>query len=491
MSLHASRRTVGEDPKEREMSKQRMSTADAAWLHMDRPTNLMVVNSVMWTGEPIDRDRARAIVEERLVDRFPRFSQRIAEPTLGLGVPSWEDDPDFDLDVHLHHLALPAPGGPAELQRLVADLMTQPLDRNKPLWHSYLVEGYGGGSAMITRIHHCIADGIALARLLLSLTDEEPGAGIAPPRPDASRPGPVEMLAAGAHVAEAALHEGIELLNHPRAEGRNLAGTAIADGRALGKLLLTGSDAQSVLKGRLGVARRVTWSDGLPLERIKRIGHRAGATVNDVMLAAVTGALHGYLKERDALVDEIRVMVPFNLRALDKPLPRELGNRFGLVYLQLPVGIADRRARLAAVHEEMERIKRTPEGAVSYAILGAIGMTPLPLEQRIVDVFTTKATAVMTNVPGPRRPVYFAGAKVEGVLGWVPAGGDIGLGVSIFSYDGKITVGVQSDAGLVGDPEVIVARLEDELAALGRLRAPRPAAEARPRAAARAAVVGG
>jgi hypothetical protein len=159
-------------------------------------------------------------------------------------------------------------------------------------------------------------------------------------------------------------------------------------------------------------------------------------------------------------------MVPFNLRPPDEPLPRDLGNRFGLVYLALPVGIEDPVRRLAEVHRRMDAIKHSPEGRLSYAILGAVGATPVPVEQRLIGLFTPKVSAVMTNVPGPREPVYLAGSRVAGVLGWVPAGGEIGVGLSIFSYDGRLTVGLQVDAGLVPDPEVILAALGDELAAL-------------------------
>ncbi|MGZ6673627.1 MAG: WS/DGAT/MGAT family O-acyltransferase [Solirubrobacteraceae bacterium] len=470
------------------MTRYRMGAADAAWLHMDRPTNLMVVNSLLWFDEPLDIERAREVVRERLVERFPRFRQRIAERALGLGVPSWEDVPDFDLDLHVHLLALPAPGDKAALQALVADLMVTPLDHSKPLWDLYVIEGYGAGTAMFTRMHHCIADGVALARVLLSLTDDAPDAGIATTAIDEPH-GRAEALAAparaGAHVAEAAIHEGFELAIHPTTEAADLVSRATAGGRALGKLLLTGPDAGTVFKGRLGAARKVSWTDPIELAAVKRTGHATGTTVNDVLLTAMTGALHRYLADRDSVVDEIRAMVPFNLRPLDEPLPRKLGNRFGLVYLSLPVGLSDRAERLAEVHERMDAIKQSPEGLVSYGILGLMGTTPRAVEQRLIDVFTPKATAVMTNVPGPRQPVYFAGSRVAGVLGWVPAAGDIGMGVSIFSYDGEVTVGLQVDAGLVPDPETIIAAFLEELAALGRMARPgRRAPRARPKRAA-------
>ncbi len=459
------------------MSAQRMHNADAAWLHMDRPTNLMVVNSILWFDEPVDIERAKEVLRARFVERFPRFRQRIAEPGVGRLVPRWEDDPNFDLDHHIHHIALPAPGDKAALEALVGDLMATPLDRTKPLWDVYLVDGYGEGMAMISRIHHCVADGIALSRVLLSLTDAQPDAGIAPPREETDARGLLGSVVApaklgaqfGAQVAGAGVHEGFEILAHPVSELTVLAERGSAEARALAKLLLTSTDAKTVLRGDLGVARRVTWSERMPLQSIKRIGHATGTTVNDVLITAMTGALHRYLSRRDSLVDEIRVMVPFNLRPLDKPLPRELGNRFGLVYLTLPVGIADPAARLAEVHRRMAEIKHSPEGVLSYGILEVIGLTPPQIEQRLLDVFAQKTSAVMTNVPGPREAVYFAGTRLAGVVGWVPAAGTIGMGMSIFSYANGVTVGFQVDAGLVPDPETIITDYEREVAALRRL----------------------
>jgi WS/DGAT/MGAT family acyltransferase len=445
------------------MSSQRMSNADAAWLHMDRPTNLMVVNGLMWLDGPLDVERMKAVVRERLVERFPRFRQRIDEHRFGVGVPSWKDAPDFDLDLHVHRLALPAPGDAAALQELVADLMVRPLDRSRPLWDMYVIEGYGEGTAIVSRMHHCIADGIALTRVLLSLTDEQPDAGVAAERSNGNRH---SRLGAVAHLADATLHQGFSVAAHPRAELPGLVSQAVTDVRTLGKLLLTGNDPKTVFKGELGVKRRVAWTEPIPLDDVKTIGHATGTTVNDVLLAAVSGALHRYLAARGDDADEIRAMVPFNLRPLDQPLPRELGNRFGLVYLSLPVGEATPAQRLAGVHERMERIKQTPEGLLSYMILGLIGTTPVQLERRLIDIFAPKTTAVMTNVPGPRHPIYFAGTRVGGVLGWVPASGSIGMGVCIFSYDGNVTIGLQVDPRLVPDPQTIIEAIGEELTAL-------------------------
>ncbi len=454
-------------------TSQRMSHADAAWLHMDQPTNLMVITGVLWFDQPPDWDGVRETIRHRMVERFPRFRQRVVEGRAPLSGPHWEDDPRFDLDLHLHRVALPAPGGRDALQAFVADLMASPLDRSKPLWQFQLVDGYGEGAALVGRIHHCIADGIALGRVLLSLTDESPDAGIAPPDDERAssgrRGGPLGALFRPAAVARGAAaavaHETIEVGKHP-SHLLDLASSGRADAEALGKVLFKGADPPTPLKGQLGVAQRVVWSSPIPLEEVKAIGHKTGTTVNDVLLTAVAGALRHYLIGRGGLVDELTAMVPFNLRPLDQPLPPDLGNRFGLVFLELPVGLEDPRRRLNEVHRRMGEIKHSPEGAVSYGVLDAIGRTPVQIEKLLVDLIATKGTAVITNVPGPRQPVYMAGTRVSGVLVWAPCSGGVSMSVAIFSYAGEVTIGLMVDAGLVPDPEAIVYAFEQEIGSL-------------------------
>ena len=454
-----------------------MSNADAAWLHMDQPTNLMVITAALWFDQPVDWDRAREVVRTRLVERFPRFRQRVVEGRAPISGPHWEDDPHFDLDLHLPRIALPKPGDRAALEALVADLMATPLDRSQALWRWHLVDGYGDGSAIVARMHHCIADGIALSRVLLSLTDEAPDAEIAPaPEPEPERGGlggitaPIgAALGAVRGAAGAIAHEAVTVARHP-SELVDIASEAREDAEALAKLVLAPADPTTPLHGELGVAQRAAWSAPIPLAAVKEMGHATDTTVNDIVLTAVAGALRGYLRSRDGLVDELTAFIPFNLRPLDQPLPARLGNRFGLVFLRLPIGIGARRKRLGEVHRRMEEIKHSPEGAVSYGLLGAIGVTPVPVERRIVEQFTAKATAVVTNVPGPREPVYFAGTPVRGVLVWAPRSGSVPLSIAIFSYTGEITVGLMADAGLVSDPERIVAGIEREVEALLRLR---------------------
>jgi WS/DGAT/MGAT family acyltransferase len=269
-------------------------------------------------------------------------------------------------------------------------------------------------------------------------------------------------------VAAGAAHEAIEIARDP-SELVDLAAAASVDAKALAKTLVPGADTPTVLKGPLHVPERVAWSDPIPLADVKAVGHAHDATVNDVLVAAVAGALRTYLAERDSLVEKVHAFVPFNLRPLDQPLPRNLGNRFGLVRLAIPVGIEDPRERLAEVRRRMTEIKSSPEGAVSYGVLGAIGATPAAIEQRLLELFSGAGSAVMTNVPGPREPVYLAGTPVRGVLVWAPTSGSVSMSVSIFSYNGEVTVGVMSDRGLVPDPGEIVAAFAREV---GEMLAP-------------------
>jgi WS/DGAT/MGAT family acyltransferase len=404
-----------------------MSSADAAWLHMDRPTNLMIINSVLWFDEPVEWDAYKTVVRERLVERFDRFRQR---PVEGITGPHWEDA-EVDLDLHFHHVALPAPGDRRALEAFVSDRAATPLDRSRPLWDVYLIDGYGEGAAVLTRMHHCIADGIALARVMLTLTDGAPSSD--------------GLFAAthGGSALQGAAHLVGDIVRHPR---RSLAG-AIDDAQTVAKLLFPSFDPASAIKGEQHVAHRVAWSDPVDLWRVKRAARSLGTTVNDVLVSAVAGAL----RERD-LPDDVHALVPFNLRPLDEPLPSDLGNRFGLVVLGLPVGIEDPVERTLEVQRRMDAIKHGHEGAISYGILGLMGHTPAPVEGLLIDYFSAKGSMVLTNVPGPRRRLSVAGTPLAGVLVWAPCSGSIGMSVSIFSYAGKVTVGFLTDAGLVPDP---------------------------------------
>src|SRR5271166_4859878 len=450
-----------------------MSAIDAAWLRMDRPTNLAIITSVMWLGRSPDWEVVEQLLGERLVDRFPRFSQLAVEPRIPIGVPRWEDDPRFELGRHVHRYRLPAPGDQATLEAFVGTLQSTPLDRDRPLWSAHLVDGFADGAAIVWRIQHSIVDGVSLARVLQSLSDDAPEAGIAP---GAKRPprlpagvGYAALVRPGRTLATTIARATRDAVTHPGdiVHGR----VAGVDTLALAKIARTGSDTPTVLKGPLGVPQGTSWTTPMSLDEVKRIGRPTGATVNDVALAALAGALRDHLTARGSLVEEIRAYVPFNLRPPDEPIPRELGNVFGLVFLTLPIGVADRRERLACVQERMSEIKRSGEGRITFDGLGMIGIWSTGNARLWTDFFSAKATVVASNIVGPDEPIRLAGVTVKGMLIMAPRSGSVGLGVTIFSYGGRVTIGVNADAGVLPDPSELMRAIVAELRALGRLAA--------------------
>jgi diacylglycerol O-acyltransferase / wax synthase len=253
----------------------------------------------------------------------------------------------------------------------------------------------------------------------------------------------------------------------------------------LQRLVLMPSDPGTVLKGALGVGKRAAWSEMIPLDAIKRAGTRHGATVNDVLISAVAGALREYLEERGEDVDrlEIRAAVPVNLRPTERGL--DLGNSFGLVFVPLPVSIPSPVKRLTELKVRMDRIKASSEAIVSFGVLTALGNVPRALYTPAIEFFGSKASVVMTNVPGPREPLYMAGRRIAACMFWVPMSGHLGLGISILSYAGGVMVGVAADAGLVPDPDRLVTAFDRELKLLMAPAAPKEKRPARRRAPSR------
>lgn len=450
------------------MSRYAMPAADAAWLHMDRPTNPMVVNSLVMLGEAPEEERTKTLLEERLIARFPRFRQRVVDP-LGRS-PAFEDDPAFDLDDHLHTLTLPAPGDRAALEEMVGDLLTPPLDQGQPLWQAYSIDGLqDGGAAVLWRIHHCIADGIALSRVLLSIADDAPPTAIETAEPEGERSvlrrlldPPRRALSAARKLGGAAAHEGMESLTHPD-HVRRLAATALRDVATTAKLIGAPAESPSTLRAPLSGRRRVAWIEPFPLARIKEASRRQRVTVNDVLVTALAGALHESLGGDGRLPEEIHAMVPFNLRALEEAVPADLGNEFALILLTLPVGPLPPAERLREVAGRMDAIKRSHEAPIAFGIISAIGLAPPWIEDRLIGFFTDKASLTVTNVPGSRQRVSFAGAPVTGVLVWAPTSGTMGMTVSIFSYAGEVTVGFLTDTALIPDPGPLARAYQRQL----------------------------
>lgn len=435
-----------------------MSAVDSAWLRMDTPGNLLVVNAVIWTAEPADFDVFRDVISERMIDRFPRFRQHPGSSRIPLRRAEWVDDEAFDADRHYRYVTLEAPGDEAALQAHVSSQSGIPLDPAHPLWEIHFISGFGQGSAVLFRIHHAIADGIALTRVMLSLTDDGPQDHFR----EVTDPSSTRSLvdAAGWVVSS-----GLGLVRHPtRIAG--LARTVVRDSTRLIHLATLPTKPPSVLSGQVVPTKLVTWTPPIPLTDIKAIGRRTGTTVNDVLLAALAGAMGDYLIERGTPLPDVRVMVPVNLRPLDAPLPPELGNEFGFYFVDLPTGTMAPQERLAEMHRRVEDIKGSPEALVAFGVLAGLGASPKVVEDIGIAFFGSKAAGVVTNVPGPRAPVYLAGARVDGLVGWVPRAGDMGFGVSIFSYAGQVTVGFSTDADLMPDPERLQQLVLDQVATM-------------------------
>lgn len=448
--------------------RERISSVDTAWLRMDRPTNLMLIVGVLIFDRPVDFARLKRTVETRLL-RYRRFRQRAVQDATGAW---WEDDENFDLDLHLHRTALPGKGGKEELQKLAAELISAPLDHSRPLWSFYLVENYDGGAALVARIHHCIADGIALVGVMLSLTDESPHAA-APCGPEPRQPEeeqnpwrrifqPVtQSVVSAINLGTSFWLKYVELLMNPsRAVALGKQGVGIAS--ELAALLLMPVDSPTRFKGKPCGVKCVAWSEPMPLDEVKAAGKALGCSVNDVLLSSVAGALRAYLLEKGDATDgvEVRALVPINLRSHEDE--GKLGNRFGMVTLLLPVGLSNPLQRIYEIKRRMEELKGSYQPPVSLGILAAVGMAPKVIQDQVLDMLAAKASAVMTNVPGPQKPLYLAGARLAQQMFWVPQSGDIGMGVSILSYNGTVQFGLVADRRLVPDPERIVERFRPE-----------------------------
>jgi WS/DGAT/MGAT family acyltransferase len=440
---------------------------------MDRPNNLMVIVTLMFLESVPHWDDLAALMQDRVVERYPVFSQRPARPLVPLGPASWEDDPDFDLHRHLHRVTLPSPGDDATLQRFVEERIPVPLDRGHPLWEAWLIDGYGSGSVVFGRFHHALADGIALTRVLLSLTEDggslgvgarggqEVGGADVVGSPDRSLAGAV--LSAGVSAARAGLGRASRMASPSGV--LETVGLGVRTAQVVADLLLTHSP-ENVFSGTPGARKRVVWTQPLPLADLKTVGRLAGATLNDVLLSAVAGALHRYQRDRGAEPVDLVTMVPVNVRPLDQPLPRELGNRFALVFVRFPSGRAAPLGRLAETKRRMDWLKASPEAALTLGLMAVMGRTTRSLERYVVDFFADKAIGVTTNVAGPTAVRTLAGVPMSGVLGWVPGSGTHTVGVCIYTYAGNVRVGFMVDAAVVPDPGALLGAFEDEVAGL-------------------------
>jgi WS/DGAT/MGAT family acyltransferase len=449
--------------------REALSAVDAAWLRMDRPTNLMMICGMMMLDGSIGLGQLRELIRDRMLC-FHRFRQRVVD--IG-GSPYWETDADFDLDWHVRRIALPP--GDAALEEVTGDLISTALDPNKPMWQFHLIEA-AGASALVMRIHHCYGDGFALLYLVDAITDADPARRAAPSTDPVPPPPPrsawERVLGTVAETAGDALRS----LRAAAGAGTDLltdrAG-ALDTARAGADLLVQAAvianmapDATTRLKGELGVMKKVAWAAPLPLDDIKAIAGVLGCSVNDVLVACIAGALGAYLEDQGDVVAglDVRALVPVNLRPPGRLT--ELGNHFGMVFLDLPLGVDDPVQCTLEVHRRMESLKQSKQPLVAFALLAAMGMSPDFLRERILEALAANASAVVTNVRGPAAPRYLAGRRITRQMFWVPQSGGIGLGISLLSYAGQVSFGVAADARRVPDPAALLPRFAAQYDAL-------------------------
>lgn len=436
-------------------SRERLGGEDAAWLHMEDSANPMIVNAIVELESRLPMERVMGLLE-RLVIALPRFRMRIIEPRYGAGLPSWQLASDFALERHVEHVDLPErPTGGSEgngtarhtardttgdardarrddpLRTFVGRAVSTLLDIRYPLWHVYVIDRAHRGTTLLFRVHHAVADGFALLHVLMSACS-----------PD-ERSGRSASMMPKSHVA-----------------GRHAGVINVA--RAALRLVLLPHDPNTILKDTLGLEKHVAWSRPIPLADVKSAARRLSASVNDVLVSTVAGALARYFRRHgQAPAYEIHAMVPVNLRTVSPSAA--LGNQFGLVVLGLPIGIDDPLARASAVRDRMQMLKRAPEAGVAHVMLRMMGHAPRPIEDLAVAFFGKKASLVLTNVPGPTERVKLDGVPVQRMMFWVPQSGRMGLGISIFSYAGEVTIGVLADANIIADPDALAEDLHAEL----------------------------
>jgi diacylglycerol O-acyltransferase len=460
------------------MGVDRMSPQDASFLHMEDDVSHMHIASVgIFEGpEPPFADIV-SMIDSKL-DLVPRYRRVVRTVPLGLGRPVWVDDPHFNIEYHLRHTALPSPGGEAELRKLVGRVMSQPLDRAKPLWEIWVVEGLEEGHwAVMAKTHHAMVDGVSGTDLLALIMDISPEPSVPERTTWIPQPTPSGL--------QLAAQASIELLRSPYEQIQALRSAAAVPRQALGEAreVVKGLSAMtglvrrtplSTLNGPLGSHRRYAWASTV-VSDIKTIRKGLGGTFNDVVLTAITNGFRELLVERGESVDRVvRTLVPVSVRARDDR-GRAVGdgtlqNKVSAMFAELPVSIADAAERLRAVSSQMEGLKESKQAVAGEALTSMSGFAPpmlLALGMRLsTRIPQRNVNTVTTNVPGPQIPLYVCGRRMLKAYPYVPLAGQVRVGIAIFSYNGEVNFGVTGDYDTTADLDVLCRGIEDGITQL-------------------------
>jgi diacylglycerol O-acyltransferase len=456
-------------------NRDRLSGLDSSFLHLEDsgPAHMHVGACLILEGPAPGHEELVRALESRL-HLVPRYRQRLAFVPLGQGRPVWVDDPHFNPNFHVRHTALPRPGGEQELSRLAGRVFSQTLDRSRPLWEIWLVEGVAEGRfAMLSKTHHALVDGVSGVDVLSVLFDTSPTpAPVAPsesewvPRP---LPTPAQLLADALIERATVPGEIVRGVRHALRGPRQLAQRAVEALSGLGAMASVGlaPAPPSPFNVRIGPHRRYRWVDA-DLGEVKLVKNVLGGTVNDVVLAAVAGALGAYMRRHghDPEGLELRAMVPVSVRA---DIERgALGNRVAAMWAPLPVGVRDPARRLAIVGESMRELKESGQAVGAQVLTALSGFAPptimaqaarLQARQRLFNL-------VVTNVPGPQLPLYVLGRELLGLYPMVPLAENTALGIAIMSYNGRLGFGLTGDYDSMGDLDVLAGELSAAIAEL-------------------------
>jgi len=447
---------------------ERLSNLDASFLALETRTTHMHVGAVsMFAPGPsitkagVDIETIRALIVSRL-ELIPRYRQRLATVPIE-GSPVWVDDEHFHLEYHVRHIALPHPGSTAQLKELVGRLMSQQLDRSKPLWELYIVEGLeDGGFALIAKIHHCMIDGVSGIDLMAVLLDFTPEFEISEPTPWSARPAPngtelvvreISRTISGFFAGLAAAPGSIGPLTSSWSDRAKAAGASLSSG------WLTQTDKTS-LNGPIGGSRTFDWMQ-LPLDDIKKIKSDHRATVNDVMLAIVSGAVRSYLtevggKSQEALEEtEFRIMAPVSVRARNEA--GTLGNKVAMWLMELPIAEPDPAKRVQIVKRETRNLKKTNQALGASTLVEVSTGAPATLVSLAARLAgrARPFNMTVTNVPGPQFSLYLAGSEMLATYPLVPLWQSHGAGIAMFSMNGKINIGINMARDLIDDPSLL------------------------------------
>ena len=414
---------------------ERLSRADAARWHMGTPNNPMVIGALLLFDQRLTLGGLQDLVHERLVSHR-RFRQHVVEPAHPFGRPAWRDDSGFDLREHVRQLTSPTPVDDAALVDLTSERINAPLPLGRSPWTFELIDRAPTGSALLVRIHHCVADGRALVSLLGQLADESPD------------PGPGE--------------DGFPHRPSPKpAPWRRFFGQ-------LGGLFrfLTPRDPPGLLRRPLDGRKQTAWSEPIPLDSIKSIARARGHHLSDVLLAAVAGAINRYERQHGQIPRSVRALLP--VAGPSEAAADALGNHYASVFVRLPVALADPQARLEAIARDMALLRSGGPSRIASGLIGLVGGVAPAIEHWAVRWGARRASLVVSSLAGPPMPLHIARQPLGGIVIWAPAPASIGLSLTCFGYAGMLRLGLLADAAVIDRPNELVAEFQTALDELGR-----------------------